>query len=66
MKERILSSSRFAADALSLALAAFAIYVAGFGVFDEVWVRAGTTGLPILISLTYFSTENMDVKRRNA
>ena len=65
MKERILSSSRFAADALSLALAAFAIYVAGFGVFDEVWVRAGTTGLPILISLTYFSTENMDVKRRN-
>ena len=65
MKERILSSSRFAADALSLALAGFAIYVAGFGVFDEIWVRAATTGLPILISLTYFSTENMDVKRKD-
>lgn len=65
MKERVLSTSRFAADALSLALAGFAIYVAGFGVFDEIWVRAATTGLPILISLTYFSTENMDVKRKD-
>ena len=50
---------------LSLGLAALAIYVAGFGVFDEVWVRAGTTGLPILISLLCFSTENMDVRRED-
>ena len=62
-KDRVVASGRFAADALSLALAAFAIYVAGFGVFDEIWVRAVTTGLPILISLFCFSAENMDVRR---
>ena len=63
VKNRIVASSRFVADVLALGLAAFAIYIAGFGVFDEVWVRAGTTGLPLLISLFYFSTENMDVRR---
>lgn len=63
MKDRVVAASRLAADLSSLGLAAFAIYVAGFGVFDEVWVRAGTTGLPILISLLLFSTANMDVRR---
>ncbi len=64
-RDSIVAWSRRLADVLSLALAAFAIYVAGFGVFDEVWVRAGTTGLPILISLLVFSTENMDVRRED-
>ena len=63
MNARIVSTSRFIADVLALGMAAFAIYIAGFGVFDEVWVRAGTTGLPILISLLYFSSESMEVKR---
>ncbi len=63
VKNRIVASSRFMADVLALGLAALAIYIAGFGVFDEVWVRAGTTGLPLLISLFCFSTENMDVRR---
>ena len=62
-RDRIVAWSRAVADVLALALAGFAIYVAGFGVFDEVWVRAGTTGLPILISLLCFPTENMDVRR---
>ena len=60
---RIVASSRVVADVLALGLAGFAIYVAGFGVFDEVWVRALTTGLPLLISLFHFSTENLDVRR---
>ena len=63
MKNRIVTSSRLTADILALGLAAFAIYIAGFGVFDEVWVRAGTTGLPLLISLLCFSAENMDIRR---
>ncbi len=62
-KRRVVAASRLAADILSLALAAAAVYIAGFGVFDEVWVRAATTGLPILISLLVFSTANMDVRR---
>ncbi len=57
--------SRAVADLLALGLAGFAIYVAGFGVFDEVWVRAVTTGLPILISILYFSSESLDVKRED-
>ncbi len=57
--------SRVVADLLALGLAGFAIYIAGFGVFDEVWVRAGTTGLPILISILYFSSESLDVKRED-
>ncbi len=57
--------SRVVADLLALGLAGFAIYVAGFGVFDEVWVRAVTTGLPILISILYFSSESLDVKRED-
>ena len=57
--------SRLVADLLALGLAGFAIYVAGFGVFDEVWVRAVTTGLPILISILYFSSESLDVKRED-
>ena len=64
-RERIVAYGRGLADILALGLAAFAIYIAGFGVFDEVWVRAGTTGLPILISLLCFSTENMDVRRED-
>ena len=56
---------RVVADLLALGLAGFAIYIAGFGVFDEVWVRAGTTGLPILISILYFSSESLDVKRED-
>lgn len=56
---------RVVADLLALGLAGFAIYVAGFGVFDEVWVRAVTTGLPILISILYFSSESLDVKRED-
>ncbi len=63
MKGSVVACSRWLADALSIGLAAFAIYVAGFGVFDEVWVRAGTTALPMIISLLCFSTGNMDVKR---
>ena len=63
MKDRFVASSRAVADLLALGLAGLAIYIAGFGVFDEVWVRAGTTGLPLLISLLCFSTENMDVRR---
>ena len=62
-RDRIVAWSRAAADILALGLAGFAIYLAGFGVFDEVWVRAGTTGLPILVSLLHFSTQNMDVRR---
>ena len=62
-RDRIVACSRTVADILALGLAAFAIYIAGFGVFDEVWVRAGTTGLPILVSLLHFSTQNMDVRR---
>ncbi|MDE0537981.1 MAG: TRAP transporter fused permease subunit [Rhodospirillales bacterium] len=61
--DSIVRWSRVVADLLALGLAGFAIYVAGFGVFDEVWVRAGTTGLPILISILYFSSESLDVKR---
>ena len=57
--------SRLVADLLALGLAGFAFYVAGFGVFDEVWVRAGTTGLPILISILYFSSESLDAKRED-
>ena len=63
--DSIVRYSRVVADLLALGLAGFAIYVAGFGVFDEVWVRAGTTGLPILISILYFSSESLDVKRED-
>lgn len=63
MKARVVAAGRMAADALALGLAGVAIYVAGFGVFDEVWVRALTTGLPILISLLCFPTESMEVRR---
>ena len=63
--DSIVRWSRVVADLLALGLAGFAIYVAGFGVFDEVWVRAGTTGLPILISILYFSSESLDVKRED-
>ncbi len=63
--DSIVRGSRMVADLLALGLAGFAIYVAGFGVFDEVWVRAGTTGLPILISILYFSSESLDVKRED-
>ena len=63
VKNRLVASSRVVADILALGMAGLAIYIAGFGVFDEVWVRASTTGLPLLISLFYFSTENMDVRR---
>ena len=63
VKNRLVASSRVVADILALGMAGLAIYIAGFGVFDEVWVRASTTGLPLLISLFYFSSENMDVRR---
>ncbi len=63
--DSIVRYSRVVGDLLALGLAGFAIYVAGFGVFDEVWVRAGTTGLPILISILYFSSESLDVKRED-
>ncbi len=63
--DSVVRYSRVVADLLALGLAGFAIYVAGFGVFDEVWVRAGTTGLPILISILYFSSESLDVKRED-
>lgn len=63
MRTQIVKASRFLADCVALGLTALVIYIAGFGVFDEVWVRAGTVGLSMIVSLLYFSTENLDMKR---
>jgi len=56
----IVSGSRFLANATAFGLACFAIYVSGFGVFDEVWVRAGTVGLSMIVSILMFSEPNLE------
>ena len=55
--------SRLLADILAFSVAGFAIYIAGFGVFDEIWVFALTTLLPILISLFRYSGESLENNR---
>jgi len=55
----IVRVSRYLADLTAIGLTALAIYVAGFGVFDEVWVRAGTVGLAMVVSLFAFSGQSM-------
>ncbi len=62
MTKLIVKFSRYLSDLTAIGLTALAIYVAGFGVFDEVWVRSGTVGLALLISLFSFSSQNLDIK----
>lgn len=62
-RETIVTYSRYGSNIVALILTGLVIYIAGYGVFDEVWVRAGTVGLSIIVSILYFSSENLDVPR---
>lgn len=52
---KLITWSRHFSDVIAVALALFAIYIAGFGVFDETWVRGMTVCLSIMVSIFAFS-----------
>lgn len=59
----VVTASRFLADLTAIALTGLAIYVAAFGVFDEVWVRSGVVGLAMIVSLLAFSGQSLGEPR---
>jgi TRAP transporter 4TM/12TM fusion protein len=63
VKQKIVSYSRWLSDAAALIFAGLATYIAGFGVFEDTLVLAGTTGIPMVISVLAFSGQNMDQTR---
>ena len=60
VKLRILSFSRWLSDASALFLAGLATYIAGFGVFDDTLVLAGTAGIPMVVSVLAFSGQSLE------
>lgn len=63
VKQRIVSYSRWLSDAAALYFAGLATYIAGFGVFEDTLVLAGTTAIPMIISALAFSSRNLDQPR---
>jgi len=60
----MIKAGRFLADALALALACLAIYVAGFGVFDNAMVSGGTVTLGLVVGFLSFLSADEDERRR--
>jgi len=60
----MIQAGRYLADALALALACLAIYVAGFGVFDNAMVSGGTVTLGLVIGFLSFLSADEDERRR--
>jgi len=56
-------ASRLTGDVLALALAGLAIYVAGFGVFDNAMVSGGTVTLGLTIGFLTLVTRDLGSKR---
>ena len=50
---------------MALFLAGLATYIAGFGVFDDTLVLAGTAGIPMVVSVLAFSGQNLEDLREN-
>ncbi|MDA0240933.1 MAG: hypothetical protein O3A84_13035, partial [Proteobacteria bacterium] len=65
LKQSVVTASRFLADLTAISLTGLAIYVAAFGVFDEVWVRSGVVGLAMIVSLLAFSAQSLGQRRDN-
>ena len=55
----LLTGSRHFSNLLGVLLALFAIYIAGFGVFDEIWVRGMTVALAFMVSIFAFSQASL-------
>lgn len=60
----LIRAGRYLANGLALVLACLAIYVAGFGVFDNAVVSGGTVTLGIVIGFLSFLSADEDERRR--